>query len=164
MSLMTRSWDAGEGHTVSALLLICFTSAFPSDHTQGIELGESLLFRMMTVWLFFYYAFLSLKFMTEIFIYLYFYAFPHLPSPYHVGDLNISVNLSLTALQNGGETAQSPFTRGSSPWEESTGLGSHLPSPPPPHSLCGALKKWPCSALPCQPSWNWPPLGWIQSL
>lgn len=126
MSLMTRSWEAEEGHSVSALLLICFTWAFPSDHTQGVQPGESLLFRLMTVLLFFCYTFLSLKFMTEIFIYFHLYAFPHLPSPYHVGDLNVSVSLSLTALKNGRETAKSPFTRGSSPWEESAGLGRAL--------------------------------------
>lgn len=100
---------------------------FGSDHREGREPGDSLLFHVMSVWLF-CYAFLSLKFMTEVFIYFNLYAFPH-----HVGDINASVNLSLTALQNGRETAQSPFTRGSSPWQESAGLrrslrGWQLPS------------------------------------
>lgn len=125
MSLMTRRWEARGSHSVSALLLMHFTWAFPFDHTQSTELGESLLFCMTTVWLLFCYAFLS-EFMTEAFIYFYLYAFPHLLSPYHVGDLNVSVNLSLTALQNGRERAQSPFTRGSSPWEEFAGLGRAL--------------------------------------
>ena len=151
----------GRRGSVSALLLICFTWAFPSDHTQGIEPGESLLFHMMTVWLFFCYAFLSLKLVTEVFIYFYLYAFPHLPSPYHVDDLNVSVNLSLTALQNGRETAQSPFTRGSSPREEPAGLGRalrdwQLPSSSP-HSVwypkemamqCLAMPALPLPALP----------------
>lgn len=106
-------------------------------------------------------------------IYLFsFVCFSTLPLLYHVGDLNVGVHLSLTALQNGRGAAQYPFTRVSSPWEESAGLGrawetsSRLPSP---HALCGALKKWPCSAspcqpFPCQPSQNWLPLGCIQSL
>lgn len=129
---------------------------FPSDHTQGIEPHESLLFCMTTVWLFFCYTFLLLKLITEVCICFYLHAFPHLPSPYHVGDLNVSVNLSLTALQNSRETAQSPFTRGSSPWEESAGLGRTLRDRQPPSSSshfmwCPQEMSMECLAMPALP-------------
>lgn len=94
--------------------------------------------------------------MTEVFIYFYLYAFPHLPSPYHVGDLNVSVNLSLMALQNGRETAQSPFTRGSSPGEESAGLGRalrdrQLPSSSSHSVWCPEEMAMQCSDMPALP-------------
>lgn len=66
-------------------------------------------------------------------IYLFsFVCFSTLPLLYHAGDLNVGVHLSLAALQNGRGAAQSPFTRVSSPWEESAGLGRALRDFQPP--------------------------------
>lgn len=150
----------------SALLLVCFTWAFLSDHTWGMEPGEALLFDVTTV--FFCYAFK----IYDWHIYFYFYAFPHLPSVSQVGDRNVSVCLSLAALSNGREAAHSPFTKGLLAQEESAGVGKVLRDWEPPssssHSVwCPggrALQTLPCQDFSCQPSQGLLPLGCIHFL
>lgn len=124
----------GRGGSLSVCIMpICFTWVFWFCPQRGWRARWFFAFPCnvsMTVLL----CFSIIKIYTEVFIYFNLYAFPHPPSPRHAGDINISVNLSLTALQNGREAAQSPFTRGSSPWQESAGQGRslrgrQLPSP-----------------------------------
>lgn len=145
---------------------MCFTWAFPSDHTWDMEPGEALLFGVTTV--LFCYAFKIYDWR----IYFYFYAFPHLPSLSQVGDLNVSVCLSLAALPNGREGAHSPFTKGLLTQEESAGMGEVLrdwqPPSSPSHSVwCPggrAVQTFPCQHFSLQPSQGLLPLGCIQFL
>lgn len=163
---VTRSCERGEGHSVPALLLVCFVWAFPSDHTQGMDPREALLLGVTTV--LFCYAFK----ISDWRIYFYLCAFPRLPSLSQVGDPNVSVCLSLSALQNVRETAHPPFTKGLLPQEESAGMGKALRDWQPPssssHSVwCPgerAMQTLPCQRFSRQPSQDLPPLGCIQFL
>lgn len=143
---VTRSCERGEGHSVPALLLVCFAWAFPSDHTQGMDPREALLLGVTTV--LFCYAFK----ISEVFIFIgaLFRIFCHClkwetqtyqcvcPSQL----FKMSEKQPIPHLQRDCCPRKSLLG-----WERPWGTDSHLP---PPHTPCGALEKGPCR--PCHAS------------
>lgn len=145
-----KLWERG-GPSVPAFLWVFFTWASLSNHRAWSQVKLCFLVWQLCS------SVMLLKFMIDI----YFYAFPHLPSLPQVGGLNVFVCLSLTALPDGREAAQSPHTKGLLTQAESAGMGKVLRGWQPPssssssHSWCPgarAMQTLPCQHFSCQPS------------